>query len=103
MSKTIDLQIEKCRTLIEGLRKNMVELGSFGISNEDVDKLEGNLAHLQAASRECDELRATLSGKVKAMNDILSDVKSAYAENKKKIKANYPQERWMRYGVVDKR
>jgi hypothetical protein len=30
-------------------------------------------------------------------------VKEAYAEKKKALKGYYPQERWMDYGVPDKR
>jgi len=30
-------------------------------------------------------------------------VKESYIESKRKIKANYPQEQWLRYGVLDKR
>ena len=30
-------------------------------------------------------------------------VKEAYAEKKKALKSYYPQERWMDYGVPDKR
>lgn len=103
MSKTIDLQIEKCRTLIHGLSNNIDELSNKGINSGTLDAMTRNLDRLADANRECDELRATLSAKVKAMNAILAEVKDAYADNKRMIKTNYPQDKWLKYGVVDKR
>lgn len=103
MSKTIDQQIEKCRILIDGMRKNIGELADKGINNELLDRLAGDIERLAAANRECDEMRSALSAKVKAMNAILTGVKETYIESKRKIKPNYPQEQWLRYGVQDKR
>ena len=37
MSKTIELQVEKSRVLIEGLRKNLAGLGDKGIRQEELD------------------------------------------------------------------
>lgn len=103
MTKTIELQIEKCRTLIEGLRKNLGEVAAKGISAQELDDLEENLKKLSEASDECEAIRATLAGKVKSMNNILVNVKDVYASNKRKIKTNYPQLEWIKYGVIDKR
>ena len=85
MSKTIELQIEKSRVLIEGLNSNIAELRSKGINDE------------------CDALREKLSGKVKEMNEVLKRVKDSFADHKRIVKSNYPQERWINYGVQDKR
>jgi len=103
MSKTTELQIEKCRVLINGLRKHMGEVADKGINGEELDAMERNISLLVEANRECDNIRAELSRKVKHMNGLLKEVKEAYADNKRKIKGNYPQEQWMRYGVQDKR
>ncbi|MBQ8711883.1 MAG: hypothetical protein IJ551_03535 [Prevotella sp.] len=103
MSKTIEIQIEKSRNLIEGLRKHVSERGEQGVSNQEIDQMEQSLKQLQEANAEVDKLREELSPKVKRMNDILADVKSAYTETKKTLKGYYPQERWADYGVPDKR
>ena len=63
MSKTVEIQIEKSRGLVEGLRRHVKEMGKVAM--------------------DC--------------------VKEAYAEKKKTLKGYYPQERWMDYGVPDKR
>lgn len=103
MSKTIELQIEKSRVLIEGLSKNIEALRAKGISEDRLQKMSQDLSILKEIGSECDRIREELSGKVKCMNEILKSVKEAYAEKKNIIKTNYPQELWIKYGVQDKR
>jgi len=103
MSKTIDLQIEKSRTLIAGIRKNLNELSSKGFSAAELDKMSLDLDKLKVAHEECEAIRASLSEKVKHVNNIMAQVKDIYADKKKTIKGYYPQEEWLRFGVVDKR
>lgn len=103
MSKTIDLQIEKSRVLIEGLSKNIETLRDKGIVSDELQAMTADLERLKVANDECDKIREELSQKVKDMNAILSGVKEAFAEKKRIIKMNYPQEQWIRYGVQDKR
>ena len=104
MAKTIETQIEKSRTLIEGLRKHVEKGGNeTNITADTVNAMEAQLRLLVEANEECDRLRAELSPKVKRMNELLAGVKAAYAANKKTIKGYYPQEQWPDYGVTDKR
>jgi len=103
MSKTVELQMEKSRNLISGLRKHVKEQGERGITPREIDEMEQTLQQLEAANAEVDRLREELSPKVKQMNDILTAVKTAYGENKKTLKGYYTQERWADYGIPDKR
>lgn len=103
MSKTIDLQIEKSRVLIDGLRNNIDALKDKGFSCEELDAMGADLDALRQANEECDAIREQLSAKVKNVNGILAGVKEKFAEKKKIIKGYYPQEEWLRYGVQDKR
>ena len=103
MSKTVELQIEKGRNLVEGLRRHVKEMGERGISNAEIDQLEQSLNELTTANKEVDRLREELQPKVKHMNDVLTQVKTTYGEAKKTLKGYYPQERWADYGVPDKR
>ena len=61
------------------------------------------LAELAKVNEECDAIREALTAKVKEVNMKLIVVKDKFAEKKKIIKNNYPQEEWARYGVMDKR
>lgn len=103
MSKTIENQIEKCRMLAGKLKEKGADAESLGITAAMLAGLESKMAALADASRECDELRKTVSERVKKTNMLFVDVKDTYTEMKKKVKARYPQERWAEYGVPDKR
>ena len=103
MSKTIEIQIEKSRNLVEGLRKHVKEMGENGVTNGEIGEMEQYVALLVEANAEVDRLREELSPKVKRMNEILAAVKTAYADKKKTLKGYYPQERWADYGIPDKR
>ena len=103
MSKTTEVQIEKSRNLIEGLRRHVREMGERGISNTEINEMEKTVAMLTDANAEVERLRAELTPKVKKMNDLMTIVKASYAESKKTLKGYYPQERWPDYGIPDKR
>lgn len=103
MSKTIDLQIEKVNTLIKGLNNNAAEMAKYGITSNNIAEMETLKGKLAEANKECDAIRAELSEKVKAMNSTLIQVKERFQETKRKIKNNYPQYDWAKYGVMDKR
>ena len=102
MSKTVELQIEKSRHLIEGLRKHISGMGG-GVTSDEITSMEQSLKELESADAEIDRLREKLTPKVKHMNEVLARVKKAYAERKKTLKGYYPQERWADYGIPDKR
>ena len=103
MSKTVEIQIEKSRNLVEGLRRHVKEMGEHGVTNDEINAMEQAVKQLEAANAEVDRLREELKPKVKVMNDVMNRVKEAYTEKKKTLKGYYPQERWMDYGVPDKR
>lgn len=102
MSKTVEMQIEKSRGLIQGLRKHLSE-GGKGTTLQELTTMEQAIAALYAASEECERLRAELAPKVKHMNELLGSVKADYVNHKLIIKNTYPQERWQSYGLPDKR
>lgn len=103
MSKTTEIQIEKSRNLIEGLRRHVREMGERGVSANEINEMEQAVSQLAEVNEEVDRLREELSPKVKKMNQMLAAVKSAYTESKKMLKGYYPQERWPEYGIPDKR
>ncbi len=102
MSKTVEIQIEKSRGLIQGLRKHLSQ-GGKGTTIQELDTMESALNLLVAANEECERLRAELGPKVMHMNELLAGVKADYVGHKLIIKNNYPQERWMAYGLPDKK
>ena len=102
MSKTVEIQIEKSLNLIEGLRKHLKGIGG-GVTNEEISAMDQAVKELVAVNKEVDRLREELAPKVKQMNTVMARVKEAYAEKKKTLKGYYPQDRWIDYGVPEKR
>ena len=103
MAKTIEILLEKSRMFVEGMKRHISETGERGVTNADVEKLEKDMASLAQQSGEVDRMRAELSEKVRRMNETLLAVKDSYNEIKKVVKGFYPQERWIDYGIPDKR
>lgn len=103
MSKTVEVQIEKSRNLINGLKKHLKESGDRSITIKELDATESSLKELKNLSNEIDRLRERLNPLVKEVNRRLTEVKKVYAEQKKIIKGRYQMERWADYGVPDKK
>ena len=103
MSKTVEIQIEKSRGLVEGLRRHVKEMGQRGVSIKEIDEMEQAIKELVAVNAEVDSIREQLTPAVARLKVAMDRVKDAYAEKKKTLKGYYPQERWMDYGVPDKR
>lgn len=101
--KTIEQQIEKSRMLITGFRRNINVLSDRGVTEAELNAMDVELRKLVEINAECDKLREELSVKVKNMNSILNVVKDSFFNYKKIIKQNYSQERWIDFGVADKR
>jgi len=40
MSKTVEIQIEKSRGLVEGLRRHVKEMGERGVTNDEINAME---------------------------------------------------------------
>jgi len=102
MSKTNEMQIEKTRKLIVGLRKHLAN-GKEGVTSSEIDEMETRLNELQTLNNQCDALREQLQPMVRQANHLLTDVKASYAEWKKIIRNGYPQEQWIQYGLLDRR
>lgn len=75
MAKTIEIQLEKSRTFVKGVKRHISEIGERGVTNEEVAKFENNLSILEQQSAEVDKIRAELSEKVKHMNATFMTVK----------------------------
>ena len=103
MSKTVDIQIEKCRNLLNGLKKHLNESGDKSISYETLEATKSALNELETRSKEVDAIREQLNAKVKDVHLRLDQMKQLYGEQKKIIKGRYPMDRWADYGVPDKR
>ena len=103
MSKTIDLQVEKSTRLINALKAQIDEVHDKGISLEELDAMSNQLNELHKNAEDTEVLRKHLSEQVKRTNRILAQCKEMYIRTKNMVRNNYPQEEWIKYGVIDKR
>lgn len=103
MSKTVEIQLEKSRMFVKGMKRHISEMGERGVTNQEVAKFENDLVTLEQQSKEVDQLREELKVKVKRMNETFTAVKKTYSKTKKVVKEYHPQERWTDYGIPDKR
>ena len=88
---------------MEGLRRHVREMGERGVTNDEINALERAVKELEAVNEEVDRIREQLTPTVARQKAAMDRVKEAYTEKKKTLKGYYPQERWMDYGVPDKR
>ena len=54
MSKTVEIQIEKSRGLVEGLRRHVKEMGERGVTNDEINAMEQAVKELEAVNAEVD-------------------------------------------------
>ena len=93
MSKTVEIQIEKSRGLVEGLRRHVKEMGERGVTNDEINAMEQGVKELEAVNAEVDSIREQLAPMVAKLKVAMDCVKEAYSEKKKTLKSYYPQER----------
>ena len=103
MSKTTEILSEKCRTFIAGMQQHLTEVQTLGIQLEQLQLLDKELQELDGISRATEALREELHVKVGELNRKMDGIKTSFQEMKSRVKSNYPQEQWLRYGVTDKR
>ena len=103
MTKTIELLIGKGRMLANGLHRHVKEMGERGVTSAEIEQLEQKLSMLEQQSADVENYRSELAKKVRLQNETMSSIKTSYAELKKTLKGYYPQERWMDYGIPDRR
>ena len=103
MSKTFETNAEKALAMASCLKKHFNEVESLGISREVLNKLESNAKKAIDMNKEVDALRETVSEKLHKANEKLSEVKDLAMNYRKIIKMSFPQDKWGRYGIMDKR
>ena len=85
------------------MRRHVKEMGERGVSNDEINAMEQAVKELEAVNSEVDSIREQLTPTLNRMKIMMNRVKEDYTEKKKTLKGYYPQERWMDYGIPDKR
>jgi len=103
MSVTVTNEIKKAEVLASGLKSNLEEVKSIGITAEGIKKLENLSKVLLEKDAEAEELRRQVSAKSQENHQLLAELKNQMLELRRAVKSRYMQPDWIKYGVQDKR
>jgi len=103
MSVTILNEVEKAEVLVAGLKKNLNEVKSLGITSDAINRLEETSAALRQKDEEVDALRRQATFKGHENRELLADMKEQMLSMRKAVKGHYMQPEWIKFGVQDKR
>lgn len=103
MSVTNLNEIDKADVLVAGLRKHLKEAQEVGITTDAINRLEEASKNLRHKDKEMDEMRRQATLKTRENQNLLADLKAQMLEMRKAVKARYPQNEWINFGVQDKR
>lgn len=103
MGKTVNEQIAKGRSLVEGIRSNLAELESRGITAETIEKLEKLCNQTEEKGAEQDKLNEEYHRKTAEVSSLMAALKGSINEIKGMIKPHYLPTEWIKYGILDKK
>ncbi len=103
MSVTILNEVEKAEVLVAGLKKNLNEVKSLGITSDAINRLEETSAALRQKDEEVDALRRQATFKGHENRELLAGMKEQMLSMRKAVKSHYIQPEWIKFGVQDKR
>lgn len=103
MSKTVATELEKAKDLIAGLTKQKELVKGKGLDEKYVKELETISKELLQFDTELDKNREIMSKQVEQTRNKLAELKEKMLVARKTVKSNFPQEKWLEFGVRDKR
>ena len=103
MAKVYLNQISKSEELIAGFKKNLSRLSDKGVTTDKLKSMEDDLALLRTYDAENTKLTEELGGKRKIAYRKLTEVKNDFQSMKKIVKLNYDPDKWIQFGVTDKK
>ena len=103
MSVTNLNEIDKADVLVAGLRKNLEDVKKLGITTNAINRLEEASKALRQKDAEVDALRRRATLKAHENLELIADLKAQMLAMRNAVKARYPQNEWIKFGVQDKR
>lgn len=103
MSKTNEMYLDKARTLTKGLREHLETVKNYGVSANDLSKLEAAILEGEKLNAEVDRRRAELNEIVPNANRKLIEIRNLTTYLKSLVKPRVDSSHWPEYGIADKR
>ena len=97
------MHLDKARTLTKGLRKHLETVRNYGVSENDLSKLEAAIIEGEKLNAEVDRRRAELNEIVPDANHKLAEIRNLTSYLKSLVKHRVDSSHWPEYGIADKR
>lgn len=94
--------ISKSKVLVDAMNANQSSL-SAKLDKEFITMLHNNIEEAAKLNTLQEKLKSDLKEQTAKLEDVIKQVNKQYAEAKKRIKLDFPQERWNEFGFPDKR
>ena len=95
-------QISQSKLLVEAMKTNGASLPQK-LSPDFIQNIETTLQKAIGSNTVQERLKADLKTQTAELDELMKELAKLYAEAKKRIKLDFPQERWKEFGFDDKR
>lgn len=95
-------QISQSKLLVEAMKNNAAGLPQK-LTPEFTKKMNDTLAKAIDINTVQERLKADLKTQTAELDELMKELAKDYAEAKKRIKLDFPQERWKEFGFEDKK
>lgn len=89
--------------MTKGLRKHLETVRNYGVSENDLSKLEAAIIEGEKLNAEVDRRRAELNEIVPDANHKLAEIRNLTSYLKSLVKHRVDSSHWPEYGIADKR
>jgi hypothetical protein len=96
-------RISKAQVMVAGLRANAAQVNRRGIDDQFINSLDGNRLTAGTLNDQQEKLKADLGLKTDELDAKMAEMDKEFAEAKKIVKLDFPQEQWKQFGIEDKR
>jgi hypothetical protein len=94
--------ISQVKVLIEAMRVNVGSLPK-PLDDSFIDELESLVEDAERVNVKQEKLKADLKTETAKIDSIRKEIDIRYSDAKKRIKLDFPKERWLEFGFSDKR
>ncbi len=95
--------INSAKMMSDGMKNNEAQVAKIGLDETFVKGVDDGLSTVVKLNSEQERLKADLKEKTEALEAELAKLNAAVSLARKKIKIDFPQVRWVEFGIDAKR
>lgn len=96
-------RISKAQVMVAGLRANAALVNRRGLDEMFINRLDGDRLSAGTLNDQQEKLKGDLNLKTVELDAKMGEMDKEFAEAKKIVKMDFPQEQWKQFGIDDKR